>query len=77
MGILKCSPIETLPIYMVSLKPAQWSTLLGELNMEFLKNVKLEGDIPQPPLIRFLIKHTSLKSVCIGCNVPSDCTQPS
>jgi len=77
IGILKCSPIETLAIYMVSLKPAQWSTLLGELNIEFLKNIKLEGDIPQPPLIRFLIKHMGLKSVCIGCNAPLDHTQPS
>src|SRR6266851_7457919 len=77
MGILKCSPIKTLVIYMVSLKPAQWLTLLGELNMEFLKNVKLKGDIPQPPLIHFLIKHTGLKSVCIGCNAPLDHTQPS
>jgi len=62
---------------MVSLKPAQWLTLLGELNIEFLKNVELKGDIPQPPLIRFLIKHMGLKSVCIGCNAPSDHTQPS
>ena len=77
MGILKRSPIETLVIYMVSLKPPQWSTLLGELNMAFLENVELEGDIPQPPLIRFLIKHTGLKSVRIGCNAPSDRTQPS
>ena len=77
MGILKCSPIKTLAIYMVSLKPAQWSTLLGELNIEFLKNIKLEGDIPQPPLIRFLIKHMGLKSVCIRCNAPLDHTQPS
>src|SRR6266851_9780637 len=77
MGILKHSPIETLAIYMVSLKPPQWSTLLGELNMAFLKNIKLKGDIPQPPLIRFLIKHTGLKSVHIVCNAPSDHTQPS
>jgi len=77
MGILKRSPIETLVIYMVSLKPPQWSTLLGELNMAFLENVELEGDIPQPPLIHFLIKHTGLKSVHIRCNAPSDHTQPS
>jgi hypothetical protein len=62
---------------MVSLKPTQWSTLLGGLNMAFLENIELEGDIPQPPLIRFLIKHTGLKSVRIGCNAPSDRTQPS
>jgi len=77
MGILKHSPIETLAIYMVSLKPPQWSTLLGELNMAFLESIELKGDIPQPPLICFLIKHMGLKSVHIRCNVPLDCTQPS
>ena len=77
MGILKGSPIETLGIYMVSLKPAQWSTLLGELNMAFLEDIELEGDIPQPPLIRFLNKHTGLKSVRIRCTAPLDRTQPS
>ena len=64
MEILKHFPIETLGIYIVSLKPSQWLTLLSELNMAFLKNIELEGDIPQPPLICFLIKHMGLKSVC-------------
>lgn len=77
MGILKRSPIETLAIYMVSLKSPQWLTLLGELKMKFLENIELEGDIPHPPLIRFLFKHAGLKSVQIRCNAPSDRTQRS
>ena len=71
MGILKNSPIKNLEISMVSLNSPQWSTLLGELNMAFLENVDLDGDIPRPSLIRFLTKHRGLKRVCIRGNVAS------
>ena len=77
MGILKHSPIKTLAIFMVSLRPPQWSTLLGELNMMSLEDVELEGDIPQSSFMRFLAKHERLKTICIKCDVPSDCIQPS
>ncbi|KAH9174095.1 hypothetical protein EDB89DRAFT_1904808 [Lactarius sanguifluus] len=72
------SPIKNLAIYMVSLNPSQWSTLLGQLNMMLLEDIKVEGDIPRPALIRFLMKHRGLKVVRIGGKVPSDrTTQPS
>jgi len=77
MGILRHSPIKDLMIYMVSLNPPQWSTLLGELNMAFLEDVDLEGDIPRPALIRFLIKNKGLRNVIIRGNVRSDRLQPS
>ena len=77
MGILRHSPIKNLMVYMVSLNPSQWSTLLGELNMAFLENVDLEGDIPRPALIRFLIKNKGLRNIIIRGNVRSDQLQPS
>lgn len=78
MGILRHSPIKTLIIDMVSLNQSQWLTLLGELNMAFLEDIELEGNIPRPALIRFLIKHKGLKNICIGGNVSSlDRVQPS
>ena len=78
MGILRHSPIKTLIIDMVLLNQSQWLTLLGELNMAFLEDIKLEGNIPHLTLIRFLIKHKGLKNICIGGNVSSlDCVQPS
>jgi len=77
MGILRHSPIKNLMIYMVSLSPSQWSTFLGELNMTFLEDVDLEGDIPRPALIRFLIKNKLLRNVVIRGNVRSDRIQPS
>ena len=78
MGILRHSPIKTLIIDMVSLNQSQWLTLLGELNMAFLKDIELEGNIPRPALIRFLIKHKGLKNICIRGNMSSlDHVQPS
>src|SRR6266702_7844028 len=63
MGILKQSPIKRLSIYMVSLNCSQWSTLLGQLNMTLLEDIEVEGDIPWPALIRFLIKHRGLRVI--------------
>ncbi len=77
MGILKHSPIKHLSIYMVSLNCSQWSTLLGQLNMTLLKDIKVEGDIPWPALICFLIKHRGLRVIRVKSNMLSDCTQPS
>ncbi|KAH9030777.1 hypothetical protein EDB85DRAFT_2146507 [Lactarius pseudohatsudake] len=77
MGILNQSPIRRLVIYMVSLNRSQWSTLLGQLNMTLLEDIEVEGDIPRPALIRFLIKHRGLRVIHIRGNVPSDRTQPS
>ncbi|KAH9008745.1 hypothetical protein EDB85DRAFT_1903873 [Lactarius pseudohatsudake] len=77
MGILNQSPIRRLVIYMVSLNRSQWSTLLGQLNMTLLEDIEVEGDIPRPALIRFLIKHRGLRVIRIRGNVPSDRTQPS
>ncbi len=77
LSILRCSPIRSLAIYWVSLKPSQWSRLLGELNMVFLEDIELEGDIPRPALIRFLTKNKALKRIRIRCNSLSDRTQPS
>ncbi|KAH9030032.1 hypothetical protein EDB85DRAFT_1891765 [Lactarius pseudohatsudake] len=61
MGILNQSPIRHLVIYMVSLNRSQWLTLLGQLNMTLLEDIKVEGDIPRLVLIRFLIKHRGLR----------------
>lgn len=77
MGILKHSPIESLFLCIVSLKPSHWTALLGELNMTSLEKLVLEGDIPGPALIRFLTKHKGLKSIRIQCNVPLDRIRPS
>ncbi|KAI9429790.1 hypothetical protein F5148DRAFT_1296457 [Russula earlei] len=77
MGILKHSPIKSLFLCIVSLKPSHWTTLLGELNMTSLEKLVLEGDIPGPALIRFLTKHKGLKSIRIQCNVPLDRIRPS
>ena len=77
MGILEQSPIKRLSIYMVSLNCSQWSTLLGQLNMALLEDIKVEGDIPQPALIRFLIKHRGLRVIRVKSNVPSYRTRPS
>jgi len=77
MGILRHSPIKTLTIYMVSLNPSHWSTLLGELKMEFLEDIELEGDIPRSALVRFLIRHKGLKTIRISGNVLLDRLQPS
>jgi hypothetical protein len=77
MGILKHSPIKSLRIYMVSLNPRQWSTLLGELNMKLLEDMEVEGDIPRPALIRFLTKHKGLQRIRIRCNMVSDRAIPS
>src|SRR6266571_7533214 len=77
MGILKQSPIKRLSIYMVSLNCSQWSTLLGQLNMTLLEDIEVEGDIPRPALIRFLIKHRGLRVIRVKSNVLSDRTQPS
>ncbi|KAI9451275.1 hypothetical protein BJY52DRAFT_1226750 [Lactarius psammicola] len=77
MGILKQSPIKRLSIYMVSLNCSQWSTLLGQLNMALLEDIEVEGDIPQPALIRFLIKHRGLRVIRVKSNVPSYHTRPS
>lgn len=78
LSILRRSPIKSLAIYWVSLKPSQWSRLLGELNMVFLEDIELEGDIPQPALIRFLTKNKALKKIHIRCNsLLSDRSQPS
>jgi hypothetical protein len=76
MGILKHSPIKTLTIWVASFKACQWSTLLGELNMTHLEDIELEGEIPQPALIRFLTKHSGLRVIRIGGSVPPDCIQP-
>jgi hypothetical protein len=76
MGILKNSPIKSLRIYMVSLNLSQWSTLFGELSMTFLEDIEVEGDIPRPALIRFLINHKGLKRICIRGNVTSDRALP-
>lgn len=77
MGALKHSPIKTLTVHMLSLNTSHWTTLLGELNMPFLEDVELEGDIPRPALIRFLIKHEGLKNIRIRENTPSDRAQPA
>ncbi len=79
LSILRRSPIKSLAIYWVSLKPSQWSRLLGELNMVFLEDIELEGDIPRPALIRFLTKNKALKKIRIRCTGTSlsDRTQPS
>jgi len=75
IGILRRSHIKDLTIYMVSLNPSQWSTLLEGLHMVFLEDIELEGDIPQPALIRFLFKHKGLKNIRIRCDSPSEHTQ--
>ncbi|KAI0245494.1 hypothetical protein BJV78DRAFT_1158577 [Lactifluus subvellereus] len=77
MGILRHSPIRGLEIYMVSLNQTQWLTLLGGLNMVFLEDIELEGNIPRPALTRFLIKHKGLKNIHIRGNMHSGCVQPS
>ena len=77
MGILRHSPIKTLTVYVVSLDPSHWSTLLGELNMAFLEDIELEGDIPRSALIRFLIRHKGLKTIHISGSVRLDRLQPS
>jgi len=78
LNILMRSPIKSLAIYWVSFKPPQWSVLLGELNMAFLEDIELEGEIPRPALIRFLTKNKALKNICIRCNaLVSDRTQPN
>ncbi|KAF8263030.1 hypothetical protein EI94DRAFT_1704317 [Lactarius quietus] len=72
LGILNQSPLKSLVIFMVSLTPSQWSTLFGQLNMSLLEDIEVKGDIPWPALLRFLIKHKSLKSVRIaGTSDPS------
>lgn len=76
MGIINQSPIKSLAIYMVSLNPSQWSTLLRYLNMTLLKEIEVEGDIPWPALNRFLIKHSKLRIICIRGNVLLGRTQP-
>lgn len=76
-GILQHSLIKSLTIYMVSLNPSQWSTLLGGLNMVFLEDIELEGDIPRPALVHFLFKHEGLKNIRIRCSALSERTQPS
>ena len=57
---------------MARAKPAtsQWSTLLEGLNVVFLEDIELEGDIPQPALIRFLFKHKGLRNIHIRCDTP-------
>jgi hypothetical protein len=77
MGILRHSPIRGLEIYMVSLNQTQWLTLLGGLNMVFLEDIELEGNIPRPALTRFLIKHKGLKNIRIRGNMRSGRVQPS
>lgn len=77
LGILKHSPIKSLEIFMVSLSPSQWSALLGQLDMPFLEAIQVEGDIPRPSLLRFLMKHRGLRTVRIRGSVPSDRIQPS
>jgi hypothetical protein len=77
MKILHHSPIASLSISVKSLKARHWSTLLGELDMAFLEDILLDGDIPQPPLIRFLTKHKGLKNICIRCDVPSTLSRPA
>lgn len=76
MRILNHSPIEDLSISVVSLKARHWSILLRELNMAFLKDIDLEGDIPQRPLIRFLARHKGLTYIRIRCGVPSAQPRP-
>ena len=77
VGILRHSHIKDLTIYMVSLNMSQWSSLLNGLNMVFLEDVELEGDIPWPALIRFLSKHKGLKNIRIRCGSLSKHTRPS
>ena len=77
LSILRHSPLKSLAIYWVSLKPSQWSILLGELNMTSLEDIELEGDIPQPTLIRFLTKNKALRNIRIRCKALSDRTQPN
>jgi hypothetical protein len=77
LGILNHSPLKRLAIFMVSLTPSQWSTLFGRLNMSLLEDIEVEGDIPRPALLRFLIKHKSLKKVRIAGSASSSRTQPS
>lgn len=77
MGILKHSPIKSLVIYMVSLSPCQWSTLLGVLNMMSLEELDVEGDIPRPTLLRFLSRHRGLKTIRIRGNTGSGRTLTS
>lgn len=76
MGILKHSPIRSLTIYMVSLNPCQWSTLLG-ITMMSLEELDVEGDISQPALLRFLSRHRGLKTIRIRGNIGSDRTLTS
>jgi hypothetical protein len=77
MEILNHSPITTLSIFVESLKARHWSTLLGELDMAFLEDIYFDGDIPQPPLIRFLAKHKGLTNIWIRCDVPSTLSRPT
>ena len=77
MRILNHSPIKDLSISMVSLKARHWSILLRELNMAFLEDIDLEGDIPQPPLIQFLARHKGLRYIRIVCDVPSMQPRPT
>ena len=77
MGALKHSPIKALTLHMLSLNTSHWATLLGELNMSFLEDVELEGDIPRSALIRFLSKHEGLKNICIRESALSDSAQPT
>ena len=65
MGSLNHSPIKSLVIYMVSLNLCQWSTLLGVLTMMSLEELEVEGDIPQPALLHFLLRHGGLKTIHI------------
>jgi hypothetical protein len=74
MGILEHSPIKSLTIYMVSLNSCQWSTLLGVLTMMSLEELDVEGDIPRPALLRFLSRHSGLKTIRIRGNIGSDRT---
>jgi hypothetical protein len=76
MGILKHSPIKILTIYMVSLNPCQWSTLLG-LTMMSLEELDVEGDIPLPALLCFLSRHRGLKTIRIRGNIGSGRTLTS
>jgi hypothetical protein len=77
MRILNHSPIKDLLISMVSLKACHWSMFLCELDMAFLEDVDFEGDIPQPPLIRFLAKHKGLTYIHIRCDVSSVQPRPT
>ena len=74
MGILKHSPIKSLVIYMVSLNLCQWLTLLGVPTMMSLEELEVEGDIPRPALLHFLLRHRGLKTIRIRGNIKSDRT---